>query len=51
MAVEIAWQIILKDVINQIAFNIMDLEEPKEIWKKLTSICNRIGQEVIYLIF
>lgn len=31
MAVGIAWWIILEGVNNQIAFNIMDLEDPKEM--------------------
>ena len=50
MAVGIARQIIPKGVNNQIAFNIMDLEDPKEMWEKLTSICIEIGQDVVYLI-
>lgn len=50
MAVEIAQQIILEDVNDQIAFNIMDLEDSKEMWEKLTSICSKIGQSVFYLI-
>lgn len=28
----------------------MDLKDPKEIWEKLTNICNEIGQGVVYLI-
>ena len=50
MAVRIARQIILKGVSDQIAFNIMDLKDPKEMWDKLTSICTKIGQEVVYSI-
>ena len=51
IAVEIARQIILEDINYQIAFNIMDLEDPKEIWEKLTSICSEIGQDIVYSIF
>lgn len=50
MAVGIARQIILKSVNAQIAFNIMDLKDSKEMWEKLTSICNEIGQVVVYSI-
>ena len=50
MAVGIARRIILKGVSNQIAFNVMDLEDPKEMWDKLTSICTEIGQGVVYSI-
>lgn len=31
IAIEIVQQIILKDISNQTAFNIMELEDPKEI--------------------
>ena len=51
IVVGIARQIILEGVSNQIAFNIMDLEDSKEMWDKLTSICTEIGQRVIYSIF
>lgn len=47
----IVQQIILKGVSNQIAFNIIELEDPKEMWDKLTNICTEIGQGVIYSIF
>lgn len=50
MAIGIARRIIIKGVSNQIAFNIMDLEDPKKIWDKLQSICSKIGQRVVYLI-
>ena len=29
----------------------MDLEDPKEMWNKLTNIYTEIGQQVVYLIF
>ena len=51
MAVGIARQSILEDVSNQIAFNIINLEDPKELWDKVTNICTKIGQGVVYLIF
>ena len=50
MAVGIVQQIILEGISNQIAFNVIDLEDPKEIWDKLTSICTKIGQGVVYSI-
>ncbi len=50
IAVRIAQQIITKSVSGQIAFNIIDLEDPKEMWDKLKSICTEIGQGVVYLI-
>ena len=43
MVVGITQQIILKGVNNQIALNIMDLKDPKEMWDKLKSICSKIG--------
>lgn len=43
IAVGIARQIILEGVSEQIAFNIIDLEDLKEMWDKLKSICNVIG--------
>ena len=51
MAVGIARRIILEGVSNQIAFNVMDLEDPKEMWDKPISICTKIGQGVVYSIF
>lgn len=50
IAVDIAQQIILEEVKNQIVFNIMDQKDPKEMRNKLTSICSKIGQEIIYSI-
>lgn len=43
MAVGIARRIILEGISDQIAFNIMDLEDSKEMWDKLTNICTEIG--------
>lgn len=50
IAVKIACQIIIEEVNNQIAFNIMDLEDLKKMLDKLTSICSKIGQGVVYSI-
>ena len=50
IAIGIARRIILDGVNDQIAFNIMDLEDFKEIWDKLKSICSKIEQGVVYLI-
>ena len=50
MAVGIAQRIIREGVSDQIAFNIMDLKDPKEMWDKLKSICTEVGQGVVYSI-
>ena len=50
MAIGIAWRIIVEGVNNQIAFNIMDLEDPRFMWTKLKNICTEVGQGVVYLI-
>ena len=50
MAVGKAQRIIREGVSDQIAFNIMDLKDPKEMWDKLKSICTEIGQGVVYSI-
>lgn len=50
MAVGIVQRIIREGVSDQIAFNIMDLKDPKEMWDKLKSICTEIGQGVVYSI-
>ena len=50
MAVGTAQQIIKKGVSNQIAFNIIDLKDPKEMWDKLNGVCTKIGQGVVYSI-
>lgn len=51
MAVGTAQQFIREGISDQITFNIMHLENPKEMWDKLKSICTKIGQEVVYSIF
>ena len=51
MAVGIAQSIIQEGVSNQIAFNIMDLKNPKKMWDKLKSICTKVGQRVVYSVF
>lgn len=43
MAIGIGQRIIREGVSDQIAFNIMDLKDPKEIWDKLKSICTEVG--------
>lgn len=50
MAIGIARRIIVEVVNDQIAFNIMDLEDPKDMWTKLKSICSEVGQGVVYSI-
>ena len=50
MAVGIAQWIIREGVSDQIAFNIMDLKDPKEMWDKLKSICTEVGQGVVHSI-
>lgn len=50
MAVDITQKIIWESVSNQVAFNIMDLKDPKEMWDKLISICTEVGQGVVYSI-
>ena len=50
MAVDIAKKIIRKSINDQIAFNIMNLKNPKEMWEKLKSVCTEVGQGVVYLI-
>lgn len=43
MPVGIIKRIIREGVSEQIAFNIMDLKDPKEMWDKLKSICTKVG--------
>ena len=50
MAVGIAQKIIREGVSDQIAFNIMDLKDPKEMWEKLKSVYTEVGQRVVYSI-
>lgn len=42
MAIGIAQQIITEGISNQIAVNIMDLEDPKDMWEKLRNICTDV---------
>lgn len=51
MAIGIAYRIIIKEISLEIAFNIIDLEDLKDIWTKLKNIYNKVGQGVVYLIF
>ncbi len=50
MTVGTVQRIIREGVNDQIAFNIMDLKDPKEIWDKLKSIYIEVGQGVMYSI-
>ena len=50
MVVGTPQRIIREGIIDQIAFNIIDLKDPKEMWDKLKSICTEIGQGVVYSI-
>ena len=50
MAVGTAQRIIREDVSDQIAFNIMDLKDPKKIWDKLKNVCTEVSQGVVYSI-
>lgn len=50
ITVEISWKIVLKGIKNQIAFNIIDLEDLKKMWDKLENIYSKIGQKIVYLI-
>ncbi len=50
MTIGTVQQIIRKGISDQIAFNIMDLKDPKKMWDKLKSVCTEIGQGVIYSI-
>lgn len=50
MAIGIAQRIITEGISDQIAVNIMDLEDPKEMWERLRNICTEVGQGVVYSI-
>ena len=50
MAIGIAKRIITEGISDQIAVNIMDLEDPKEMWDRLKTICSEVGQGVVYSI-
>lgn len=50
MAIGIACHIIVEEVNLQITFNIIDLEDPKDIWIKLKNIYSKVGQGVVYSI-
>lgn len=51
MVIGITQQIIKKGISNQIALNIMELKNWKEMCDKFKSICTEINQGVVYLIF
>lgn len=50
MAIELVWKIIIEGVSSQIAFNIIDINDPKAMWDILKRICSEVGQGVIYLV-
>lgn len=50
MAVGIAQSIITEGICDEIAFNIMNLESPKDMWEKLKSVCTEVSQGVVYSI-
>lgn len=41
----------MEDTNNQIAFNIMDLNNLKDIWDKLKNVYIKIDQGIVYSIF
>ena len=43
MAIGIAQKIIREGVSDQIAFNIIDFKDHKEMWEKLKSVCIEVG--------
>lgn len=47
IAISIVQKIIRKGISNQIAFNIMDFKDCKEMWDKLKSIYTKVGQRVV----
>lgn len=50
MAIGITQRIITESISDQIAVNIMNLEDPKEMWERLRNICTEVGQRVVYSI-
>ena len=50
MAIGIAQSIITEGVSDQIAVNIFDLEDPKEMWDRLKAIYSEVGQGAVYSI-
>ena len=43
MAFDIVRYIIVEGVSFQITFSIMNLKDPRDMWTKLKSICNKVG--------
>ena len=50
MAIGITQRIITEGISDQIAVNIMDLEDLKEMWDRLKTICSEVEQGVVYSI-
>lgn len=50
MILDIARQIILEDVSDQLAFNIMNLKDPKKMWDILKNIWSEIRHGMVYFI-
>ena len=48
MAIGMAQKIIIEGVSSQIAFNIMDIDNPKDMWDTLKRICSEVGQGAVY---
>ena len=50
MAIGIAQRTITEGISDQIAVNIIDLEDPKEMWDRLKTLCSEVGLGVVYSI-
>lgn len=50
MAISIVQQIIREDISDQIALNIIDLKDHKEIWDMLKSIYTKVDLGLVYFI-
>lgn len=48
MAIDIDQKIIIEGVSSQITFNIIDINNPKDMWNILKKICSEVGQGVVY---
>lgn len=50
IAIGAAGRIIREGLSNDLFNNVIDIDDPKEMWKKLQSVCSQVGQGVIYSI-
>lgn len=48
MTIKIVWKIIIEGVSSLINFNIIDINNLKEIWDTLKKICSKVSQRVVY---